>query len=79
MESKCENRRFRKSKRKRNEREEKKDWLERRRVTISTAKLNGHHQNTINLIKIEFSEDFKPLLFKGPSFVPRQIDSFGTL
>ena len=37
------------------ERERKKDWLERRRITISTAKLNGPDQNAINLTNIELS------------------------
>ena len=35
LKSKCKNRRFRKSKRKRHDRDRKKDWLERRRVTMS--------------------------------------------
>ena len=35
LKSKCKNRRFRKSKRKRHDRDRKIDWLERRRVTMS--------------------------------------------
>ena len=69
LESKCENRRFRKSKRKRHDRERKKDWLERRRVIISTAKLNVPDQNAINLTNIELSDACKSLLSKGLNFV----------
>ena len=70
LESKCKNRRFRKFKRKRHDREREKDWSERRRVSISTAKLNGTDQNDINLTNIELSDAYKSLLSKGPSLVP---------
>ena len=74
LESKCKNRRFRISKRKKHDRGRKKDWLERRRVTISTAKLNGPDQNAINLTNIELSDTCKYLLSKGPSFVLTHYD-----
>ena len=47
---------FRKSKRKRHNKERKTGWLEKRRVTISTATLNGPDQNAINLTNIELSD-----------------------
>ena len=51
--------------------ERNKDWLGRRKVTISTANLNSPDQNTINLTNIELSDASKSLLSKGPSFVPK--------
>ena len=74
LETKCKSRRVRKSKRKRQDRERNKDQLKRRRVAVSTAKLNVPDQNGINLFNIELSEVCKPLLFKGPSFVPTPYD-----
>ena len=50
------------------------DWLQRRKVTISTANLNGTGQTTINLNSIELSDGWKSVLSKGPSFVPRPYD-----
>ena len=74
LESKCKNRRFRESKTKRHDRETKKDWLQRRKVIISTAKLKGPDQNAINLTNIELSDACKSLLSKGPSIVPTPYD-----
>ena len=74
LESKC-----RKSKRKTHNRERKKDWLERRRVTISTAKLNSPHQNAINLTNIELYDACKSLLSKGPSLFPHFPISVGII
>ena len=56
------------------ERERKKNWLERRRITICTAKLNVFDQNAINLTNIELYDACKSLLSKGPSFVPTPYD-----
>ena len=61
LKSICRNRRFRKSKSKIERQREKRDWLERKRVTISTAKLNGPDQNAINQTNIEVSDDCKSL------------------
>ena len=74
LKSKCKSSRFEKSKRKRHDRERKKDWLERRRVTISTAKLNGPDQNAVNLTNIKLSDACKFLLSKGPSFLTTPCD-----
>ena len=52
------------------DRKRKKDWLEGRTVTISTATLNGPDQNAINLTNIELSDSCKSKCkSKGPSFV----------
>ena len=67
LESKC-----RKSKR-------KKDWLERRRVTISTAKLNSPDQNVINFTNTKLSDACKSLLSKGPSLFPHFTISVGII
>ena len=69
MESKFKNRRFKKSKRKRQYIDRKKDWLEWTRVTISAAKLNVPDQTAIIFTKIELSGACKSLLPKGPNFV----------
>ena len=61
-------------KKKRYDRERKKDWSERRRGTISTAKSYGPDQNAINLTNIELSDACKCLLSKGLSFVPTPYD-----
>ena len=49
---------------------EKKNWLQGRTVTISTATLNGPNQNAINLTNIEPSDSCKSKCkSRGPSFV----------
>ena len=65
LESKCKNRRFRKSKRIWHNRDREKDWFEKRRVTISTAKLNDPDQNAINLTNTELSDAYKSFIYRS--------------
>ena len=74
IESACRNRRLRRTQRKRHNREQKKEWLERKKQVTLTAKANCADQNAINLTPYELLNACKSLLAKGQSFIPTAYD-----